>query len=128
METQTKRSSSRINRGDNDGTDEMDKPVIKNRKLSYKLCLHCNKELNIKIYKEHKRLYYDSSKGIWSQDAVLLNSDDEGLSDFSSPGESDHDTDPAVENEMLEDFNVLNTESYHTVDFIAHQKENANQY
>ena len=30
--------------------------ATKSRKLAYKLCLHCNKELNIKIYNEHKRL------------------------------------------------------------------------
>ena len=50
------------------------------------------------MYKEHERLYYDASKGIWSQDA---DSDKEGLiSDFSSPGESDYDTNPA-EKEIL---------------------------
>lgn len=36
------------------------------RRCSYILCKHCNKELSIKIYKEHKRLYYDQSNNTWT--------------------------------------------------------------
>ena len=111
-------------------------PVSKKGKLSYNFCLHCNKELNIKIYKEHKRLYYDTDKGIWSQDVALLNHNNEELSDFNSPGVSDYDTDPAIEmledqlcNEDLcsEDFNDVNAEAYHIADLATCQNENTNQ-
>lgn len=59
METQAEEPSSRSKRVQDRSTyGNCEKyPAAKNRKLSYKVCLHCNKELNIKIYKEHKRLY-----------------------------------------------------------------------
>ena len=82
--------------------------------------------MNIKIYKEHERLYYDASKDIWSQDA---DSDNEGLiSDFSSPGKSDYDTDPA-EKEILEDNGSENfpDELCHTDEVDDPQQENASQ-
>ena len=30
-----------------------------------RFCEHCNKELSIKIFREHKRLYYNSSSHTW---------------------------------------------------------------
>ena len=96
------------------------------RKLIYKICPHCNKELNIKIYKEHERLYYNATKGIWSQDA---DSDNEGLiSDFSSPGESNYDTDP-TEKEILLEYSSENftDELCNNDDVALQQQENASQ-
>ena len=64
--------------------------ATKSRKLAYKLCLHCNKELNIKIYNEHKRLYYDASKRSWNQDVVMISDNEEASSEFSSLSEADY--------------------------------------
>ena len=110
---------------DRDYIHESKRPVPK-KKLIYKICPHCNKELNIKIYKEHERLYYDATKGIWSQD---VDSDNEGLiSDFSSPGESDYDTDP-TEKEILGEYSSesFTDELCNNDDVALQQQENASQ-
>ena len=70
--------------------------------------------------------YCDASKGIWSQDA---DSDSKGLiSDFSSPGKSDYDTDPAKK-EILRHYNSENfpDELCHIDDLDVQQQENASQ-
>lgn len=38
-----------------------ERPSAKRRRV----CEHCSKEVNIKIYKEHKRLYYDARSRSW---------------------------------------------------------------
>lgn len=107
METQAEEPSSRSKRVQDRSTyGNCEKyPAAKNRKLSYKVCLHCNKELNIKIYKEHKRLYYDASKGVWSQESLLLDSDkEECSSEFSSIDEMNYNTDGMNSgNELIEE-------------------------
>lgn len=40
---------------------------VKKPKVSHRLCKHCNKTLNVKTYKEHKRLYYDQATRHWYQ-------------------------------------------------------------
>ena len=65
-------------------------PAVKKTKLSYKFCPHCCKEVSKKIYKEHKRLFYDSTKKIWTKEQLMLHNDDESCtSDFSSLDEFD---------------------------------------
>lgn len=63
----------------------MECPTAKRTKSDYQICGHCHKELNIMIYKDHKRLYYDAVNRSWVQDD---NSDahggDESSCDFSS--------------------------------------------
>ena len=39
-------------------------PLAKRRRI----CEHCNRELSIKLYKEHKRLYYDVSSMSWAKE------------------------------------------------------------
>ena len=46
---------------------------------TYKYCPHCNKQLNLKTYKEHKRLHFDESSRMW----YTVESDDS--SEISSP-------------------------------------------
>lgn len=48
----------------------------KRSKLSYKVCPHCQKELNIRTYKDHKRLYFNEETKSWFQTPVG-NSDSE---------------------------------------------------
>ena len=51
----------------------------------YKCCLHCNKELSIKRFKEHQRLYYNHDTKEWlktEQDGID-HTDSEDESDFS---------------------------------------------
>ena len=64
---------------ESDGTGES--PCAKRRKANYKLCGHCDKELSMKIFKEHRRLYYDSANKSWIRDG---NDDDISSSHFSS--------------------------------------------
>ena len=57
----------------------------KRRKCSnYNLCGHCNKEVNTKIYKEHKMLYYDAATKAWTKDDAEddLSSDLTSLDEF----------------------------------------------
>ena len=42
----------------------------KRSKLSYKVCPHCQKELNIRTYKDHKRLYFNEEIKSWFQTPV----------------------------------------------------------
>lgn len=63
----------------------MECPSAKKSKPNYKLCSHCHKELNLKIYKEHKRLYYDPVKKSWVKDDKCdAQGDDQSSSDLSS--------------------------------------------
>lgn len=34
----------------------------------YRICEHCNKEVNIKVYKEHKRLYFNITTNSWTKE------------------------------------------------------------
>ena len=62
----------------------------KRNKPNYKVCEHCSKELSAKIYKEHKRLYYDPVNKSWAED--LIDGDDLSSSEFSSLDEFEFDT------------------------------------
>ena len=53
--------------------------------LSHKWCPHCGKELNIKTYKEHKRLYYNESTKEW----LGNDSESEASTDMSLPDTAD---------------------------------------
>lgn len=35
--------------------------------LTHKRCPHCGKNLNLKTFKEHRRLYYDSNRKSWNK-------------------------------------------------------------
>ena len=61
-------------------------PAFKKSKISYKFCLHCSKEVSKKIYKEHERLFYDSSKRVWVTEKF---EDENCSSDYSSVDEFD---------------------------------------
>ena len=39
-------------------------------KRTYKICPHCNKEINIKTFKAHKRLYYNDVSKAWIVQSV----------------------------------------------------------
>lgn len=43
---------------------------MSNRKRDYKYCQHCEKELNVKRFKEHQRLYYDKNTNKWIKEGV----------------------------------------------------------
>ena len=36
-------------------------------RLTHKRCPHCGKNVNLKTFKEHRRLYYDSDKRTWTK-------------------------------------------------------------
>ena len=58
----------------------------KRSKLLYKVCLHCNKDLNIRTYKDHKRLYYNEESNCWYHTTDALRDEcDESSSDISPP-------------------------------------------
>ena len=55
-------------------------------KLSHKWCPHCRKELNIKPYKEHKRLYFNESTKQWlNVDEHVGGSDSDTSTNLSLP-------------------------------------------
>ena len=61
----------------------------KKRKVeTYKLCPHCHKELNLKRYKEHKRLYFNDDTKQWLKEESRATVS-ESSSDFSSLDEGD---------------------------------------
>ena len=134
MEAQEKGVDFRSKRAASGGTDS-EQSSSKSRKLSYKVCLHCNKELNMKIYKEHRKLYYDANKGIWNQDAILLDSDNEECSSEFSSLDNDMDymnhsleNDAVIGGQCSEDFSDLDTEACPVVDFSADQNLQENTY
>lgn len=54
-------------------------------KSNYKVCGHCYKELNVKIYKDHKSLYYVPVNKSWVQDVNCdAQHSDQSRGDFSS--------------------------------------------
>lgn len=61
---------------------EVDHPPAKRSKPNYQVCGHCNKELSAKIFKEHKRLYYDGTSKSWAKD--VIDADNLSSSEFSS--------------------------------------------
>lgn len=49
----------------------------------YRICPHCDKELNLKKFREHKRLYYDCDAKQWcKQERKDCSSDESELSGF----------------------------------------------
>ena len=52
---------------------------VKKTRLSRKYCPHCKKDCNIKTYKDHKRLYFDSDTKFWyvssASDGAAVESD-----------------------------------------------------
>ena len=64
----------------------MDCPSAKRSKTNYRMCGHCHKELSIKIYKEHRRLYYDTANKSWVEDieSIDAHADDCSSSELSS--------------------------------------------
>lgn len=74
----------------------MEYPSAKRSKPSYKVCGHCHKELSEKIYKDHKRLYYDAVKKTWAEDNPEGDGSDSS-SEFSSLDEFDISVDGSGE-------------------------------
>ena len=59
------------------------------KRANYKLCHHCNKELNIKRFKEHERLFFNKDANEWMKDTDIDAAEDGAApdsneSDFSS--------------------------------------------
>ena len=65
---------------------ENNEPRSKRLKRSYssryRLCGHCDRELSVKFYKEHRRLYYDSERDTWIKD--IKEDSDCSSTEFSS--------------------------------------------
>ena len=71
------------------------------RRRKYKSCEHCRKELSIKIYKEHKRLYYDPATKSWCND---LDEQDNSSTEFSSVSDIDIVVDSDSEKSKASDY------------------------
>ena len=73
-------------------------PFVKH-KCSYRVCEHCSRELSVKIYREHKRLYYNPTTNTWAKDheelsqcsSELSSEDIEVLNDQQIPEHSESD-------------------------------------
>ncbi len=70
--------------------------------FKYKVCPHCDKELNLKIFREHKRLYYDSSirKSGVGKKCSIRSSDESEPSGFEFEGIDRSETVIANEKEL----------------------------
>lgn len=66
--------------------------ITKKPKLTHKLCPHCNKQLNIKTYKEHKRLHFHESSRSWYKSTPTLECDGSDSSEISSPDSPEMDS------------------------------------
>lgn len=76
------------------------------RAYKYKICPHCDKELNLKKFREHKQLYYDCDAKWWcKQDRKELSSDESELSGFEF-----EDIDICVSNDQPEQEQCLDFE------------------
>ena len=58
----------------------------------YKVCPHCDKNLNMKTYKEHKRLYFDDQLKVWHC-SPESDSGDSDSTDISQPDSVPNDSD-----------------------------------
>ena len=57
------------------------------RSLKYKVCPHCSRSLNVKTFKEHKRLFFSEESSTW---IVETHDTDTDSSDISiEPGDSE---------------------------------------
>ena len=51
-----------------DEDEEVLLPVKQRKCILYRVCEHCDKEVSIKVYKEHKRLYFSTSTNSWTKE------------------------------------------------------------
>lgn len=52
-------------------------PVRKRKCTLYRVCEHCDKEVSMRVYKEHKRLYFSTSTNTWTKENKAANSSSE---------------------------------------------------
>ena len=45
-----------------------DMPKLKRRIITHRFCPHCKKELNVKTFKHHRRLFFDEASNTWVVD------------------------------------------------------------
>ena len=76
--------------------------------LKYKVCPHCSRSLNIKTFKEHKRLFYSEQSSTW----IISNDDSDGdSSDISiEPGEMPESVHKAGEISSYEQFSDVSSD------------------
>jgi len=59
---------------------------LKKTRLSHRVCPHCDRELNIRTYKEHKRLYFREYSNSWYKTVnVEQSADDSDGSEITPP-------------------------------------------
>ena len=56
--------------------------------LKYRLCPHCSRSLNIKTFKEHKRLFYCEQSGSWMLSNKAYDSGSDSSDISIEPGEA----------------------------------------
>ena len=78
------------------------------RSLKYKVCPHCNRCLNVKTFKEHKRLFFSEESSTWIVETR----------DHSDTDSSDISIEPGADSEMEEGLhdNVMNQEQFSSSD------------
>ncbi len=67
----------------------------------YKYCPHCQKQCNIKTFREHKRLYFNFETNSWVNSLDLL-----PKNSLASDVESDSTLDLSSENEMTKELSL----------------------
>lgn len=69
-------------------------------RFTYKFCPHCEKECNIKTYKEHKRLFFNPDLKTWYSAQSLpenkVDSDSDSLLSFPDDSDEENECDKQV--------------------------------
>lgn len=83
--------------------------TMSSRKRDYKYCQHCEKELNVKRFKEHERLYYNKDTNEWLKEIVEASDQESEFSCFDGLEGLDVLEDNE-ENCEMEDWNLTDTD------------------
>lgn len=73
-------------------------------RITHKICPHCSKELNLKTYRDHKRLFFNESSNIWFTTEVGSCSRDDKEAGDSSSFDEVHDDNNDDEDDYFSDF------------------------
>ena len=65
--------------------------AAKQRKLTHKYCPHCKKDCNIKTYKDHKRLFFNSDTKSWYCEGAVASEESDGECDLQASISSDEE-------------------------------------
>ena len=57
-------------------------PPVAKRARTYRMCEHCSKEVSVRVYKNHRRLYFNAASNTWTKEDQELSSSELSTVDF----------------------------------------------